>query len=291
MEKNIVFLGSSSTSKWFAREIVGRLGTEVTMVPWFDPESFPSGTATLESLIETVAGCDFAILLLADDDLQQVSNQPVHRATRDNVLFELGLCYGLLGRDHVFFFFSNSTDFKLPSDLAGITGYPISFSQSAVKYDKGPIIAACSQILTRIHQVADQDVTRLQQARPRLGLRARFPQDHQATEEDHNHLVARRFSDLVITARIDDPEIDDLYVYFEPRRLRLYHSTWTLRKDARGVYYWWPPSNIPHAKEGRISFEVVEPRAGQHKLSVVALAKKQPRYEKTFVVKVDEPAS
>jgi hypothetical protein len=290
MEKHTVFLGSSSTSKWFAHEIVGRLGTEVTMVPWFDPESFPSGTATLEALIEKIAGCDFAVLLLADDDLQQMGTQPVHRATRDNVLFELGLCYGLLGRDHVFFFFSNLAEFKIPSDLAGIAGYPISFDQSVVKYDKGPIIAVCSQIRTRIHQVADRDVTRLQQARPRLVLKARFPQDHEAIEDDHNHLAARRFSDLIISARIDDPEIDDLYVYFEPRRLKLNHSAWTLRKDARGVYYWWPSKSIPHGMEGRISFEVVEPRAGQYKLSVVALAKKQPRYEKAFVIKVDEPS-
>src|SRR5262249_21437727 len=110
MEKHTVFLGSSSKSKWFAHEIVARLGQDVTIMPWYDPDSFPSGAATLESLTKTVAQCDFAILLLADDDLQQTGDQPVHRATRDNVLFELGLCYGLLGRDHVFFFFSNSMD-------------------------------------------------------------------------------------------------------------------------------------------------------------------------------------
>lgn len=259
------------------------------MVPWFDPDLFPSGKATLESLVQTVTQCDFAILLLADDDLQQVGDQPVHRATRDNVLFELGLCYGLLGRDHVFFFFSNSADFRMPSDLVGITGYPIAFDQGIVKSDKGPTITACSQILTRLHQVAHQDVARLQQARPHLELSARFPGEDGATEDDHNHLVAGRFSDLVIKVRIDGPNIDNIYVYFEPRRMKLNHSAWTVKKDDRGVFYYWPPSGIPNGKDGRIKFEVVEPRAGEHKVSVVALAQKKPLYEKTFVISVDEP--
>jgi hypothetical protein len=257
------------------------------MIPWFDPDAFQSGTATLESLTKTVAGCDFAILLLADDDLQQIGNQPVHRATRDNVLFELGLCMGLLGRDHVFFFFSNSVEFKMPSDLIGITGIPISFNPDAVK-DKGPLKAACSQILTRMNQVAEQDAVKTQQARARLDLRMRFPRDHGATDDGCDHLIAGRFSDLFVTVALDDSSIDDLYVYFE-RRLKLYHSTWTLKKDAQGFYYYWPPKNIPKAKSGRINFDVVEPRAGEYRISIVALAKKQPRFEKTFVLKVDEP--
>src|SRR5262249_46456106 len=131
--------------------------------------------------------------------------------TRDNVLFELGLCYGLLGRDHVFFFFSNSMDFKMPSDLNGIAAYPVSFGPDAMK-DKGPLIAACSQILTRMHQVAEQDVAKTQQARPRLELRVKFPQDHETTDDDHDHLIAGRFSNLFIRARVEDSEIDDLYI-------------------------------------------------------------------------------
>jgi len=71
----------------------------------------------------------------------------------------------------------------------------------------------------------------------------------------------------------------------------LYHSTWTLKKDAQRIYYYWPPSNIPHAKSGWINFDIVEPRPGEYRLTVVALAKKQPRYAKTFAITVDEPSS
>lgn len=288
MDKYRVFLGSSSKSKWFAHEIVSRLGSEVTMAPWFNPDSFPPSQATLEALSHTVAQCDFAILLLADDDLQQIGNQAVHTATRDNVLFELGLCYGFLDRDHVFFFYSSSAEFKLPSDLAGVTGYPMSFDQQLFKSDKGPIIAACSQIRNRLYQVADQDLARLQQARPRLELAAEFPSEDQVTEECHNHLVAGRFSDLVINVRVDDDSADDVFVYHDPRRMRLYHSAWTLRRDGRGAYYYWPPKNIPKGKDGRIVFEVGEPRPGEYRLSIVALAQKKPKYEKTFVITVDD---
>ena len=72
--------------------------------------------------------------------------------------------------------------------------------------------------------------------------------------------------------------------------MKLYHSTWTLKKDTQRLYYYWPPSNIPHTKGGSINFDVVEPRAGEYKVTVAALTKKQQRYEKTFVIKVDEPS-
>jgi len=73
----------------------------------------------LESLIETLDSVDFAALILSPDDVV-VSKSTKGPSPRDNVLFELGLFMGRLGRNRTFFIFDNDLKLRLPSDLLGI---------------------------------------------------------------------------------------------------------------------------------------------------------------------------
>jgi hypothetical protein len=63
---------------------------------------------------------DFALLVLTADDLT-VSRGTERAVARDNVLFELGLFIGFLGRDRTFMLYDRTKAPVLPSDLAGIT--------------------------------------------------------------------------------------------------------------------------------------------------------------------------
>lgn len=64
--------------------------------------------------------CDFAILLLTADDTT-ASRGRRKASPRDNVVFELGLFMGSLGRDRTFVVSPKGVDLKLPTDLLGLT--------------------------------------------------------------------------------------------------------------------------------------------------------------------------
>src|SRR5262249_4808474 len=62
----------------------------------------------------------FAILVLTPDDLRFKGSDQRH-VPRDNVMFELGLFMGSLGRSRTFAICSDISSLALASDLAGIT--------------------------------------------------------------------------------------------------------------------------------------------------------------------------
>jgi predicted nucleotide-binding protein len=66
-------------------------------------------------------GFDFAIFVVTPDDQIDIRGKQFC-ATRDNVIFEIGLFMGGLGVERVIFVSAvNAADFRLPSDLNGIT--------------------------------------------------------------------------------------------------------------------------------------------------------------------------
>ena len=78
------------------------------------------GRGTLESLVDALESYDFAVLVLTADDLI-VSRGVEQNSARDNVLIELGLFIGKLGRQRTFLLVPKESNVKIPSDLAGIT--------------------------------------------------------------------------------------------------------------------------------------------------------------------------
>src|ERR1051325_8242527 len=117
--KPSMFIGSSSEGKRIAETIQLVLDEEIDCTVW-NQGVFGLSSGTLESLVAAVDDYDFATLVLTPDDLLEKRDLK-GRSPRDNVLFELGLFMGALGRDRTFIVHSRTPPPMLPSDLAGIT--------------------------------------------------------------------------------------------------------------------------------------------------------------------------
>lgn len=113
-----VFIGCSSERLDDARAVEGHLHDAADATKWTDVE-VTSGSTVLEWLVKKLWDFDFAVMILSPDDVVE-SRDAVGRAPRDNVVFELGLFMGRLGRERTFILQEQDVDLKLPSDLGSV---------------------------------------------------------------------------------------------------------------------------------------------------------------------------
>jgi CRP/FNR family transcriptional regulator, cyclic AMP receptor protein len=113
-----VFIGSSSEALPVANAIYTHLETTTMPTKW-DQDVFLPGSFTLETLERQVGKFQFAVLVGTPDDIlvKRGSEAPT---VRDNVLFELGLFIGRIGRQRAFLVTPRSATINLPSDLSGL---------------------------------------------------------------------------------------------------------------------------------------------------------------------------
>ena len=114
-----VFIGSSSEGIQYAEGLFSELEQTSQPVLW-DQDVFSPTHHLLNDLDNTSEKFDHAAFILSPDDLRK-SRGETSSVPRDNVIFELGLFVGSLGRDRVFLLVPGDKDISLPTDLAGIT--------------------------------------------------------------------------------------------------------------------------------------------------------------------------
>ena len=119
MPKPSIFVGSSKEGLEIGRAIGVQLDDDAEVTVWSEG-AFAPGLGTIESLMSALDRFRFAALVLTPDDLLKTRGVQSF-SPRDNVMFELGLFMGRLGRSRTFIVCSNSDNFKIPSDLAGFT--------------------------------------------------------------------------------------------------------------------------------------------------------------------------
>ncbi|WP_291997248.1 nucleotide-binding protein [Candidatus Accumulibacter sp. ACC012] len=92
-----VFVGSSSEGLLVAKAVQKALDGFADVNLW-SQGVFELSYSYLESLIKAIETSDFAVLVLTPDDLTQSRDHDAV-SPRDNVVFELGLFMGRLGRN------------------------------------------------------------------------------------------------------------------------------------------------------------------------------------------------
>jgi Flp pilus assembly protein TadD len=119
MNKPKLFIGSSIESLSIAYAIQENLKFNAETTVW-DQDVFNLSESSLESLITALDVSDFGVFIFSPDDYVKIKEKK-DLAVRDNVIFELGLFIGKLGRKRSFIIIPDSPTFHLPTDLIGFT--------------------------------------------------------------------------------------------------------------------------------------------------------------------------
>jgi len=155
--KRRIFIASSREGLPVARAIQANLESAHEPTIWTQ-DSFPPGKSVIDALEEVLDTSDAGVFLLTPDDLVNLRNR-VQPTARDNVIFEMGLFIGRMGRDRTFMVVPRSaTGLHRPSDLEGVL---------AAEYDDGrldgnlvaAVATACDQVC---HALAEADRRRAQ---------------------------------------------------------------------------------------------------------------------------------
>lgn len=149
-EAALVFLICSTEALPIAREIQNQFAHDKFFVKVWTEGTFRASQYPLDSLEDQLDESDFAIAIVTPDDLVE-SRDEQQGAPRDNVIFELGMFVGRLGRDRSFLVEPRGEEVRLPSDLKGITTIGYSARQGQELTSRlGP---ACNQMRDIFNQM------------------------------------------------------------------------------------------------------------------------------------------
>jgi hypothetical protein len=118
MSKPRVFIGSSVESLPIADGISENLEYDAEVTIWRSG-TFNLASTALDDLIEKAKNVDFSIFIFSPDDLSTIRDREEYMV-RDNVIFELGLFIGSIGKERCFIVKPRGVDLHFPSDLLGI---------------------------------------------------------------------------------------------------------------------------------------------------------------------------
>ena len=134
---------------------------------------FGLGSTFIETLVNNLPRFDFAILVLTGDDMVNSREVEVF-GPRDNVIFELGLFMGHLGRARTFILHQSNAALKIPTDLSGVTTATYEWPRED---ESAAVQVACHRIRKIIR---DLGVSEIKTAKALNDIRSR--QEQQETE-------------------------------------------------------------------------------------------------------------
>ena len=142
-ERPRVFIGSSTEGLPVAEAIQLGLDHVAECTVWNQGVFFGLSSTTIETVVDTAADFDFAVLVLTPDDTTTRRGASA-TSPRDNLIFELGLFTGILGRARTFLVYPRDVKLLLPSDLSGVT------AATYTSRSDGNLEAALGPVCTRI---------------------------------------------------------------------------------------------------------------------------------------------
>ena len=175
-----VFIGSSGEALDVSYAVQEELTRDFEVTVW-NQDVFRLSHDALDSLLHALDSSDTGVFILRPDDVTE-SRGESRFTVRDNVIFELGMFIGRLGRDRTFMLLPTTPEIRLPSDLAGI----ITAHYDTDRFDRQPRAAvgpACTQIRQAVRAIQPRMI-----AEPRS--RARLDRAMSRMSKDLELLIA-----------------------------------------------------------------------------------------------------
>ena len=138
-----IFIGSSTAGYVIAEKVKKYLLGTGDCFLWQDPGVWETNKSTFDNLLRMVGFFDFGIFVATSDDLT-LSNDKMVIEPRDNVILEMALFLGAMGRYKSFLLVEKGI--KLPSDLDGI------FMPRFLKDDEDSIKNTCQEYIAKIDE-------------------------------------------------------------------------------------------------------------------------------------------
>jgi O-acetyl-ADP-ribose deacetylase (regulator of RNase III) len=176
-----IFAGSSREAIGVCRAVQAELDEDFDVTVW-DQDVFRLSYGALDSLLDALDSSDAGVFILRPDDLTEKRGEP-SPTVRDNVIFELGMFIGRLGRDRTFMLTPNNSSLSLPSDLVGLTTAYYDADRFADGHERAAVGPAC----TKIRQALGSIQLRIPQE-PRA--RARLDRAMSRLSKDLEYLLA-----------------------------------------------------------------------------------------------------
>ena len=172
--KSRIFIASSVEGLKVAYAIQGHLENHGEVTVW-NQAVFQLSSSTLDDLADTLSTTDFGIFVFYPDDALRIREEE-YESVRDNVILELGMFIGRLGKKRCFIVSPRTqTPLRIPTDLLGVTQ-----ARYEPNREDGNLYAALGPTCDQIRQ-AIENVQRIQQSTE--------PQDTSEQRQTFNELM------------------------------------------------------------------------------------------------------
>ena len=210
--KPTLFIGSSTQRKSIAYGLKKMLSDCTDVTVWDEAPEFAMGESLLGSLIKVGEFYDFAILVFGKDDCTMMGGIPCP-TVRDNVLFELGLFIGLIGRERAFWLSPRGANAPaLPSDLDGIVH--LEYNEPELT-DHDAILESLAETRPRIYQPISKLNFRNEVVPLRRALCLASSEYEQERFQHDLDQIHHFFSEGEVTSK-QGVTVEEFYDYFSP---------------------------------------------------------------------------
>ena len=167
-EIRTVFIGSSREGGEYAKKLKILLDEKLCKynlqcVVWDEPGTFTLSDTTISNLEklgkELRKNFGYAILLLTPDDKIEHRGKE-YFVPRDNVVFELGLFTGILGRQRTFCVSPANVSIKMFSDWRGVTNAVYTYEKEIKDDDWIPLLESATKSLEKTIEKIERPIVR-----------------------------------------------------------------------------------------------------------------------------------